>query len=339
MKRFSILLLLAALAGILSACGGGGSQGSAETADSSGGLKQVTLTLDWYPNADHAGIYTARSQGFFEDEGLDVKIQQPSDPSTVLQLVAAGRSEFGVSYENEMTSAATKDVPVQSVMAIVEEPLNSIISLKGSNITKPEDLAGKKVGYAGQTFGSAVIDTVLREAGKDPSSVQKINVGYDLRPALTSKRVDAIVDAYWNIEAVELAQRGFETNVIKLPSVGVPNYDELVLATGDSYAKNNPDTVRRFVAALARGQKYAMGHPDVAQKAILNANEQLEPKLVEKTVKLTLPTFDSAGRVGYQDPDEWEAYIDWAVENEVLPKPVAVKDAMTNEYLPKGGSS
>ena len=341
MKRFSILVLFVALAGVLSACGGGGSssQGGAETTGGSGGPKQVTLTLDWYPNADHAGIYAARSRGFFKDEGIAVKIQQPSDPSAVLQLVAAGRSEFGVSYENEMTSAAAKGVPVHSVMAIVEEPLNSIISLKGSNITKPEDLAGKKVGYAGQTFGSAVIDTVLREADKDPSSVQKINVGYDLRPALTSKRVDAIVDAYWNIEAVELAQRGFETNVIKLPSVGVPNYDELVLATSDSYAKNNPDTVRRFVAALAKGQRYALDSPEVAQKALLEANEQLDPKLVEKTVELTLPTFDSAGRVGYQDPDEWKAYIDWAVENEVLPKPVDVNDAMTNEYLPKGGSS
>jgi putative hydroxymethylpyrimidine transport system substrate-binding protein len=138
---------------------------------------------------------------------LHKMIQQPSDPAAVLQLVAAGQSDFGSSYENEMTNAAARDIPVKSVMAIMQEPLNSIISLQESDIEGPEDLAGKKVGYAGQSFGTAVIDTVLREAGEDLSSVEKVNVGLDLRPALISKRVDAIVDAYWNIEAVELPKR------------------------------------------------------------------------------------------------------------------------------------
>ena len=144
------------------------------------------MTLDWYPNADHAGIYAAQAEGFFEEAGLEVELQQPSDPAAVLQLVAAGQSEFGVSYENEVTNAAARDVPVQSVMAIMQEPLNSIMSLRESGITSPEDLAGKRVGYAGQSFGTAVLDTVLREAGEDPSSVEKINVGLDLRPALAS---------------------------------------------------------------------------------------------------------------------------------------------------------
>ncbi len=322
-----LIILIAALAG----CGGG----AASDSSSSNGPEQVTLTLDWYPNADHAGIYAAQEQGFFKDEGLKVNIRQPSDPAAVLQLVAAGKSEFGVSYENEMTNAGARDIPVKSVMAIMQHPLNSIISLKKSGIERPEDLAGKKVGYAGQSFGSAVIDTVMREAGKDPSSVEKVNVGYDLRPALTSGRVDAIVDAYWNIEAVELAQKGFETNATKLPDVGVPNYNELVVATSDSYAKEHPDTVRKFVAALVKGHRYAIDHPEAARSALLKANKELDPKLAKKTLDLTVPVFE-AKRVGYQDPAEWKAYVDWAVKNKVLPKPVDVKKIMTNEYLPKG---
>jgi putative hydroxymethylpyrimidine transport system substrate-binding protein len=312
-------------AAVLAGCG---------EASSSGDLKPVTLTLDWYPNADHAGIYLAQSQGFFEDAGVEVKIQQPSDPATVLQLVAAGQSEFGISYENEMTNAAARGIPVQSVMAIMQEPLNSIISLKDSNIAEPEDLANKRVGYAGQPFGIAVIDTVLSEAGKNPSEVEKINVGLDLRPALTSGRVDAVVDAYWNIEAVELAQEGFETNIIRLPEVGVPNYNELVVTTNDAYAQENPEVVGRIVEALVRGHQSALENPEAARDALLSANGELDPGVVDETLELTVPVFEGE-RVGYQNPEEWRAYVDWAVKSGVLPEAVEVDEVMTNEYLPE----
>ena len=260
-----------------------------------------------------------------------MEIQQPSDPTAVLQLVAAGQSEFGISYENELTNAAAREVPVRSVMAIMQEPLNSIIGLEEAGITAPEDLAEKTVGYAGQSFGAAV----LRETGEDPSSVEKINVGLDLRPALASGSVDAVVDAYWNIEAVELKAEGFETNVIRLPEVGVPNYNELVVATSDSYAEENPETVRKFVGALTEGHGIAAEDPPAARDALLAANEELDPEVAERTLELTVPIFvGEGGRVGYQDPEEWRAYVDWAVENGVLPRPVEVDAAMTNEFLP-----
>ena len=330
--RCLLVLALSGLCAIVASCGGTASSGAADS-----GPDEVTLTLDWYPNADHAGVYVAQERGFFEDENLKVEIQQPSDPAAVLQLVAAGRSEFGISYENEVTNAAVREIPVQSVMAIMQEPLNSIIALKESGIDGPEDLAGKKIGYAGQSFGTAVIDTVLREAGADPASVEKINVGYDLRPALTSERVDAIVDAYWNIEAVELEGEGFETNVIRLPEVGVPNYNELLVATSDDYAKENPEVVRRFVGALVKGHEAALEDPEAARDALLAANEELDPEVARKTLELTVPVFGSrGGPVGFQDPEEWEAYVRWAVKNGVLEKPVDVGDAMTNEFLPEG---
>ena len=324
-------LALSLLSALLLVAGCGGASGGGESSD---GLEWVTLTLDWYPNADHAGIYAAQAEGFFEEAGLEVEIQQPSDPTAVLQLVAAGQSEFGISYENEMANAAAREVPVRSIMAIMQEPLNSIISLKEAGITFPENLAGKTVGYAGQSFGAAVLDTVLRKAGEDPSSVEKVNVGLDLRPALTSERVDAVVDAYWNIEAVELAQEGFETNVIRLPEVGVPNYNELVVATSESYAEENPDIVRHFVGALVEGHRYTLENSEAARDALLAANEELDPEVAEETVGLTVPLFESRdGRIGYQDPEEWSTYVDWAVENNVLSGPVEVDAVMTNEFL------
>lgn len=90
-----------------------------------------------------------------------------------------------------------------------------------------------------------------------------------------------------------------------------------------------------FVGALVKGHEYALDHPEAVRDALLAANEQLGPEVIDQTLKLTVPTFEGkSGWVGYQDPDEWRAYVDWAIGNEVLPEPVDVDEVMTNEYLP-----
>lgn len=123
---------------------------------------------------------------------------------------------------------------------------------------------------------------------------------------------------------------------MKLTDVGVPNYDELMVATNDDYARQNPDVVRRFVGALVKGHQYALDHPKAARDALLAANEQLDPEVVDEALRLTVPVFGAgSGRVGYQDPQEWQTYVGWAAVNGVLPEPIDVDKAMTNEYLPE----
>lgn len=335
LRRVAAIGALPVAGGVLASCAGreGAAQSDGRTEGAGG--EGITLTLDWYPNADHAGVYMARRLGLFKDAGLDVEIRQPSDPASVLQLVAAGRSEFGISYETEITNAAVRDIPVLSVMAIMQHPLNSLISLRETGIESPADLAGRKVGYAGQSFGAAVLDTIVEEAGEDPKTVEKVNVGYDLRPALTGGRVDAIVDAYWNIEGVELEEEGFEADVIRLEDVGVPNYNELVLATSRDYAGTNEGTVRDFVAALVAGHEAALEDPEAAASALLEASPELEGRTARRTTELTVPIFSRPGfPVGFQPPEEWRAYVAWAAERGVLPRPVQVEKVMTNRYLP-----
>ena len=65
----------------------------------------VSLALDWYPNANHAGIYMAQANGYLEEAGLDVEIFGPADPTTVLQTVGAGRYMSGVTYQNDVLQA------------------------------------------------------------------------------------------------------------------------------------------------------------------------------------------------------------------------------------------
>ena len=104
--------------------------------------------LDWFPNTDHAGIYAAIDEGFFEDEGVTVTPEVPSDPAAGLKRVAAGRADFAISYEPEVLIARSQGVPVVAVGALVTRPLNAVID-RTDRISGPDDLRARRSGPPG----------------------------------------------------------------------------------------------------------------------------------------------------------------------------------------------
>ncbi|MBV8948572.1 MAG: ABC transporter substrate-binding protein, partial [Solirubrobacterales bacterium] len=135
MKR---VLLITALGLALLAGGCGEKQESVSGAASS--VQQLTLMLDWFPNADHAGIYQSLAEGDFAKAGLNVHVQVPSDPAAPLRLLAAGKVDAAISYEPEVLLARNRGEPLVSVAALVQKPLTSIVSIGNKRITRPSDL-------------------------------------------------------------------------------------------------------------------------------------------------------------------------------------------------------
>ena len=301
-----------------------------------GSAQNVTVMLDWFPNADHVGLYQGLAEGDFSRAGLDVHVEVPSDPSTPLQLLAAGKVDFAISYEPEVMLARNQDEALVSVAAIVQQPLTSIVSIGSKHITTPAQLRGKRVGDAGIPYQHAYLTTILAHAGVPASSVKEINVGDNLVPAMLSGRVDATLGAYWNYEAIQLAQMGKHPNVIRMDQVGVPTYNELVVVVRASELTNHIDVVRRFVQALARGYESVRRDPDAAVANLVRANPSLDPKFQLASVKATLPAFfpSQPGQPwGYQDQTQWNLYGQWMLSNHLVSDPNAVVDASTNEVL------
>jgi putative hydroxymethylpyrimidine transport system substrate-binding protein len=329
-RRLALTLLVAA---VLAGCG------EKEDVLEPRGSKHVELMLDYFPNADHAGIYAAQAGGDFEQAGLDVAIRQPPDPAAPLKQLSAGRVDLAISYEPEVLRARDQGLAVVSVGAIVQKPLTSIISLPEAKIREPADLRGKTVGTAGIDYQSAYLRTILLEAGVRPETVKERNVGFALTPALLTGKVDAVLGAFWNYEGTELRLKGKRPRIIRMDEAGVPSYNELVLVANEDALERDAEKIRAFIGALSRGTRDLREDPDKAIEGLLEANPDLDPDLQRAVVRVTLPLFfPPRGKpFGWQDPAQWDAFAAWMKDNRLLEQPPDPRAAYDNELLPGSG--
>jgi putative hydroxymethylpyrimidine transport system substrate-binding protein len=318
----AILALAAALG--LAACG--------EKSDSTtgGAAEPLSLTLDFYPNPDHAGIYMAQKLGYFADAGLEVSIHTPSDPAAPIKLLAAGQTDLAISYEPEVLLAHEQGLDAIAVGAIVDRPLTSLIWLKKSGIGGVAGLRGKTIATAGIPYQDAYLKTILARAKLTPADVQAVNVGYGLLPALVGGRAQAMLGGFSNVEGVDLRLRGKDPVVTPVDRLGVPTYDELVLVANRKQLEADPQPIRLFLGALARGTAAAAASPEATTKALLAANSGLDPKLTRAEVEATLPLLSERGTM---DAAEWKAFIAWMRRNELISGHPAIAEVLSNEYL------
>jgi len=332
LRKLTLLTIALVAAIAVSACG-------SKSEDVNPKTEPFSLALDWYPNPDHAGILTAQDAGYFTDAGLDVSIDSPTDPSLPIKLVAAGKADLAISYEPEVLLAREQGLDVVSVGAIVDQPLTSMIWLKKSKIKRVVDLKGKTISTAGIPYQDAYLKTILARAGLSENQVTKVGVGQGLLPSIVSGRAQATLGPLWNIEGVDLKLSGHRPVINPVDKLGVPTYDELVLVAQGKKLEEDPDSIRLFLAALARGTAKAVAEPNAATDTILAANDGLDPKTTAAQVKTTLPLLENDSKnepFGYQNPTEWQAFINWMVENQILTAPQRAVDALSNELLPGG---
>jgi putative hydroxymethylpyrimidine transport system substrate-binding protein len=325
------LALLAAAAAVLAGCG------TKKENTAAPGTQPLTVMLDFFPNADHAGLYAAQADGDFRRAGLDVKLQAPNDPTEPLRLLAAGKVDLAISYEPELLLARDRGLKLASVGAIVQRPLTSIISLKG--ISSPGQLQGKRVGTAGIPYQSAYLETIAKNAGA--TGVKEINVGFNLVPAMLSKKVDATLGGFWNYEGVQLARRHKHPRIIRVDQAGVPTYDELIVVAREATLRTRDGAaeVRRFMQAAGAGYSAVRKDPSTGIGPLMSAAPDLDRGLQLASVKATLPAFfPAAGKpFGWQDLNAWARYAKWMYDNRLLKQLPAVGRAVTNDYLPGQG--
>lgn len=295
---------------------------------------ELTVLLDWYPNAVHTFLYAAEEQGYFKEAGLKVKLQTPADTNDALKLVATGKADLALSYQMQVAISRSEDIPIVSVGAIVRHPLNQLLVLESNEIHSPKDLVGHKVGYPSIPLDQAIVDTMVKSDGGDPSKLNYIDVGWDLIPSMTTKKVDGIIGGYVNHEKLLLEKEGEKLIAFDPSQYGVPDYYELVLTASEDGLKSKSDAIKKFMEAAAKGQAYTAGHPDEALKILLDKQSTefpLDAEVEKKSLDILLPLMDAGTEpFGSQSEKSWSSIIDWLKEHGQLKKDVKAEQAFRN---------
>ncbi|CAK2038311.1 ABC transporter substrate-binding protein [Vibrio crassostreae] len=221
--------------------------------------KKLTLMLDWFVNPNHGPIVIAQERGYFAEQGLDVEIQEPADPSTPAKLVAAGKVDLAVTYQPSLTMDVAAGLPLVRASTLIATPLNTLMVLDNGRNDSLADLKGKKIGIAIAGNEEATIGTMLAQENVAFTDVQTINVGWALSSSLASGKVDAIWGGLRNFETNQLALEGFKAKAFFPEEHGVPAYDELIFVAN---AKQHDDeAIKAFNKALEQATTYIVNHP------------------------------------------------------------------------------
>lgn len=331
-RKIAAGILAATVAAGLSGCAGAASEKSAEGESP----ENVTVILDYVANTNHTGLYVALDQGYYKEAGMDVSIVEPTEGATAT-LIAVGKGDFGISYQEDVTIARTSDdpLPVKAVAALIQHNTSGFVTYGDKDIHSPKDFEGKTYAGWGGPGEEAVLKAVMAKDGGDFSKLDMVISDGSGFEALKDK-----VDVMWFFEGwdnIKCRLNDFPINYMELRQLDkrLDYYTPVIIASEDTL-KNKPEMTKKFLEATAKGYRYAIEHPkesaeilhkyapDYSLEMLTMSQEYLAGKYMEDTK-----------RWGEMKDSVWDNYTDFLVEYGVIEEDIPADQCYTNEFLPQ----
>jgi putative hydroxymethylpyrimidine transport system substrate-binding protein len=334
----AILALAAAGCGGDDDGGGGGQTGTTQAAGSCTNQRlasstEATLILDFLPNPVHVAIYQGLAAGTYKANNIDLKIQTPTSTSDTLRLLATDRADIGIVSLLDFLTSYQQRQPITAFMALEQRPLGSLLALEKSGITTPKDLEGQTVGVTGVPSDLAAVNSMVANAGGDPTKVKTVTIGFNAVQNLIAGKVKAAV-GFWNAEGVQL-QAQEPTRVFKLDEFGAPPYPELVAFTRNETLSQNPALICAFVKATVDGYTQATANPDQALDNLTKQAEGLALSDAKAQYEALKPVYQADAPVyGKLDLKVLGDYLTWAREAKILDLSDDPAKFATDKFMP-----
>lgn len=331
-RKIAAGILAAAVAAGLSGCADAASEKAAEGESP----ENVTVILDYVANTNHTGLYVALDQGYYKEAGMDVSIIEPTEGATAT-LIAVGKGDFGISYQEDVTIARTAadPLPIKAVAALIQHNTSGFVTYGDKDIHSPKDFEGKTYAGWGGPGEEAVLKAVMAKDGGDFSKLDMVISDGSGFEALKDK-----VDIMWFYEGwdnVKCRMNDFPINYMELRQLDerLDYYTPVMIASEDTL-KNKPEMTKKFLEATAKGYRYAIEHPkesaeilhkyapDYSLEMLTLSQEYLAGKYMEDTE-----------RWGEMKDSVWDNYTDFMVEYGVIEEDIPADQCYTNEFLPR----
>ncbi len=316
----------------MSAC----SEKEENTASEEKDLRDVTVILDYVPNTNHTGIYAAKDLGYYEEVGLNVNIIEPTDGVTAT-LIAAGKGDFGISYQEDVTNAvaAEEPLPIKAIATIIQHNTSGFGSYVGKDITSPKDFEGKTYAGWGSPAEEAVIKAVMNNSGADFSKINMITSD-SLSYNMLKDDID-LIWMFWAWDGIGAKREGVDVNYMELRELDPRlDYYTPVIIANNATLENDPEMVKAFLGATTKGYEYAIENSDASAEILHKYADSYDlDMLKESQAYLAEKYSEDSEKWGLMKDSVWENYTDFMMENGLIDKKIPAADCYTNEFLPE----
>jgi len=299
-------------------------------------LEDVTVILDYVANTNHTGMYVALDQGYYAEEGLNVSIIEPTEGATAT-LVAVGKGDFGISYQEDVTIALTSadPLPIKAIAAVIQHNTSGFATYADKDIKSPKDFEGKTYAGWGGPGEEAVLKAVMTKEGADFSKLNMVISDGSGFEALKDR-----VDIKWFYEGwdnVKCKINDFPISYTEVRQLDPRlDYYTPVIIAGNKVLETKPEMVKKFMAATTKGYEYAIKHPAESAE-ILNkyAPDYSLEMLTMSQEYLSAKYAEDADRWGEMKDEVWDNYTEFMVEYGVIDEAIPASECYTNEFLPE----
>jgi NitT/TauT family transport system substrate-binding protein len=295
----------------------------------------VTFQLNWTAGGANAGFAAAVGEGYYKAAGLDVTIVQGNGSGNTAQLVANGRAQLAYADAVVVSQLIAKGAPMKLVSTIYQSNPNEVTALKKTNIKSLKDLVGKKVGVPAGSSQAPMLPLLWKANNIKESDMTLVNMPIaSMVPSLLQGQVDAILgsmDAY----QIQLEAQGAELDNFPFATHGVPTVSTSIFAS-NSYLAENPEVVRKFIAASLKGWSFALDNPEKTIKHLKAVFPDVNEKLATAELAAITPLFCSgdAKFIGKAEDSHWTRTQNLLSEVGLLPAGQDPKSYYTNDLLP-----
>jgi len=330
------MLLLAATMALalgVAACGSSDddSSDSSDSGDTAAQVQDATLVLDFIPGAVHAGIYEAVQKGYYEENGINLKIIEPTSTADTLKLIDAGKADFGIADGIDLATQISEGRQAQGIMAIAQRPPGGLITLADEGIDDPKQLEGQTVGVTGVPSDNAILNTIMEDAGGSADDVNVVTIGFNGVQSLESGKVKAFT-GFIPADGVQVEADGYKTKNFPLDENGGPSYPGLVVFSTESKIGEDPDLMQGFVDATIKGYQDALADPAAAIDSLISQTQGINKKLATESFDAWVPLFGPSDTFGQFNTKNLESLSTFMVDNGLADEEISPDRYATSEF-------